>query len=116
MSDKRAGGIVASSFVAGLLLAAGIFAPRAWEPVPEPFFGLEDPASQPADGSPAPTTEVSPPSPRPERLAFNEPAAPTNSDVAMQAAAVAAREALAAAPPQPADAPAVPPPVSAPLE
>ena len=116
MSDKRAGGIVASSFVAGLLLAAGIFAPRAWEPVPEPFFGLEDPASQPADGSPAPTTVASPPSPRPERLAFNEPAAPTNADVAVQAAAVAAREALAAAPPKPADVPVTPPSASTPLE
>ena len=42
MSQKRAGGIFASSFVAGLLLAAAIFSPRAWEPVPGPYFGLED--------------------------------------------------------------------------
>ena len=42
MSEKRAGGIFASSFVAGLLLAAAIFSPRAWEPVPGPYFGLED--------------------------------------------------------------------------
>jgi hypothetical protein len=40
MSEKRAGGIFASSFVAGLLLAAAIFSPRAWEPVPGPYFGL----------------------------------------------------------------------------
>ena len=45
MSEKRAGGIFASSFVAGLLLAAAIFAPRAWEPVPGPYFGLDAPAS-----------------------------------------------------------------------
>jgi hypothetical protein len=42
MSEKRAGGILASSFVAGLLLAAAIFSPRAWDPVPGPYFGLED--------------------------------------------------------------------------
>jgi len=45
MSEKRAGGIFASSFVAGLLLAAAVFAPRAWEPVPAPYLGLEDPGS-----------------------------------------------------------------------
>ena len=45
MSETRAGGIFASSFVAGLLLAAAIFAPRAWEPVPGPSFVLRDPAS-----------------------------------------------------------------------
>ena len=45
MSETRAGGIFASSFVAGLLLAAAIFAPRAWEPVPGPSFVLKDPAS-----------------------------------------------------------------------
>lgn len=42
MADKKAGGIFASSFVAGCLLAAAIFSPRAWEPVPGPYFGLED--------------------------------------------------------------------------
>jgi DNA gyrase subunit A len=45
MSEKRAGGIFVSSFVAGLLLAAAVFAPRAWEPVPAPYLGLEDPGS-----------------------------------------------------------------------
>jgi hypothetical protein len=45
MSESRAGGIFASSFVAGLLLAAAIFAPRAWEPVPGPSFVLKDPVS-----------------------------------------------------------------------
>jgi hypothetical protein len=38
MSQQQAGGIVASSFIAGLLLTAAIFAPRAWQPVPEPFL------------------------------------------------------------------------------
>ena len=47
MADRRAGSIFASSFIAGLLLTAGIFAPRAWEPVPEPYFGLEEPAVEP---------------------------------------------------------------------
>ena len=45
MSQKRAGGIFASSFVAGVLLAAAIFSPRAWEPVPGPYFGLDDHAT-----------------------------------------------------------------------
>jgi hypothetical protein len=38
MSQQQAGGIVASSFIAGLLLTAAVFAPRAWQPVPEPFL------------------------------------------------------------------------------
>jgi hypothetical protein len=42
MSQKRAGGIFASSFIAGLLLAGAIYAPRAWEPVPGPYFGLDE--------------------------------------------------------------------------
>lgn len=99
MSDKRAGGIFASSFVAGLLLAAGIFAPRAWEPVPEPFFGLDEPAGPAAVDSALPTTFEARPARPPERLAYNEPAASSATDVAVQAAALAAREALAAAPP-----------------
>ena len=41
MSQKQAGGIVVSSFIAGLLFTAAIVAPSAWEPIPEPFFGLE---------------------------------------------------------------------------
>jgi hypothetical protein len=45
MSDKRAQGIVATSFLGGVLVAVAIFAPQAWEPVPEPFFGLEEPVS-----------------------------------------------------------------------
>lgn len=45
MSQKRAGGIFASSFIAGLLLAAAICAPRAWEPVPGPYFGLDEHAT-----------------------------------------------------------------------
>jgi hypothetical protein len=62
MSEKRAGGILASSFVAGLLLAAAIFSPRAWEPVPGPYFGLEDQtAAVPvtADGMEAAHAELS---------------------------------------------------------
>lgn len=43
MSDKQAKGIVATSFLGGVLVAVAIFAPQAWEPVPEPFFGLEEP-------------------------------------------------------------------------
>ncbi len=121
MSEKRAGGIVASSFVAGLLLAAGIFAPRAWEPVPEPFFGLEEPATDPTAGViivggareagaavATPTTGSQPGSgdvageagaahPA-ERLALHDRGGPAAPLVAIQAAAVAAREAVAAAP------------------
>ena len=48
MADKRAGGIFASALVAGVLLAGAVFAPRAWEPVPGPFFGLDDRAAAPA--------------------------------------------------------------------
>jgi len=91
MADKRARGIVASSFVAGLLLAAVVFAPRAWEPVPEPFFGLEDPPVTP------PPASAEPPA---ERLALNAQVSLVSSPAALQAAAVAAREALAAAPVQ----------------
>lgn len=102
MSDKRASGIVASSFVAGLLLAAGIFAPRAWEPIPEPFFGLDEPGSPaPAPAAVAAMPPMPQPAPhRPERLALNAPATAGSTDSALQAAAVAAREALAAAPPE----------------
>ncbi|MFM8804357.1 MAG: hypothetical protein ACKOK8_10680 [Planctomycetia bacterium] len=49
MSQKRAGGIFASSFIAGLLLAGAIYAPRAWEPVPGPYFGLDDRAATTGD-------------------------------------------------------------------
>jgi hypothetical protein len=91
MADKRARGIFASSFVAGLLLAAVVFAPRAWEPVPEPFFGLEDPPVTP------PPASAEPPA---ERLALNAQVSLVSSPAALQAAAVAAREALAAAPMQ----------------
>ena len=91
MADKRARGIVASSFVAGLLLAAVVFAPRAWDPVPEPFFGLDDPSITP------PPAPAEPPA---ERLALNAPVPLVTSPAALQAAAVAAREALAAAPVQ----------------
>ena len=122
MSEKRAGGIVASSFVAGLLLAAGIFAPRAWEPVPEPFFGLDEAAADSPPGlvivggargsdattasmPSAPQTAATPTvggrdgaAPSVERLAMNESGVATAPLVAIQAAAVAAREAVAAAP------------------
>ena len=46
MSEKQAGGIVVSSFIAGLIFAAALFAPHAWDPVPEPFFGLEEPLAE----------------------------------------------------------------------
>ena len=62
MSEKRAGGILASSFVAGLLLAAAIFSPRAWDPVPGPYFGLEDQTatkSHSTDGMEAAHAELS---------------------------------------------------------
>ena len=87
MADKQARGIVASSFVAGLLLAAVVFAPRAWEPVPEPFFGLDEPTI----AAPSPPARV-----RPERLALNDTVPLVSSPAAFQASAVAAREALAA--------------------
>ena len=51
MADKRVGGIFASSFIAGVLLAAAIVSPRAWEPVPGPYFGLDD-GARPAAGGP----------------------------------------------------------------
>lgn len=57
MADKRAGGIFLSSFVGGVLVTAAIFAPRAWEPVPEPFFGLEEPTEVAA---PLPRQDVAP--------------------------------------------------------
>ena len=41
MAPKHAGRIIGSAFIAGLLLATGI-AWRSWEPVPEPFFGLDN--------------------------------------------------------------------------
>ena len=40
MAPKHAGRIIGSAFIAGLLLATGITW-RSWEPVPEPFFGLD---------------------------------------------------------------------------
>lgn len=46
MSERRAGGIFASSFVAGSLVAAAMYAPSAWEPIPGPYFGLDEPAAQ----------------------------------------------------------------------
>lgn len=100
MADKRARGIVASSFVAGLLLAAVVFAPRAWEPVPEPFFGLDEQAQR---------LPPVPREPRAERLALNEPVPLVSSPEALQAAAIAAREALAAAPVRVAEDPVAPP-------
>ena len=91
MADKRAGSIVASSFVAGLLLTAGIFAPRAWEPVPEPFFGLEEPGMEtaaeqrPAVVQQPAQTPVQPPAAPFERLAMG----PGNSAAGIAAAAQA---------------------------
>ena len=120
MSDKRAGGIVASSFVAGLLLAAGIFAPRAWEPVPEPFFGLEEPGADPAPGvgiANAPTATGTIPN-RQETAAPAQPpltaiAKPVErlamGDASSAAAAAAAAQALAAQPQALAAQPQAPP-------
>jgi len=48
MSKQRTGGIFASSFVAGVLLAAAIYAPRAWEPIPGSSFEIDDRSA--ADG------------------------------------------------------------------
>jgi hypothetical protein len=93
MADARAKGIVAISFLGGILVAAAMVAPSVWEPIPEPFFGLEKPVpvaaplpQQPAIAvSPAPKTlppvgdlssmaaampAVVKPGPRPERLAL----------------------------------------------
>ncbi|MFM8634913.1 MAG: hypothetical protein ACKOEX_08910 [Planctomycetia bacterium] len=65
MADTRAKGIVAASFVGGLLLAAWVFAPDAWEPVPEPYFGLEEPveAATPLPRQAAAPLPKSPPTP-----------------------------------------------------
>lgn len=93
MADARAKGIVAIAFLGGVLLAAAMVVPSAWEPVPEPFFGLQEPVpvaaplpQQPAIAtSPAPKVTapvgdlasmaaampaVVKPGPRPERLAM----------------------------------------------
>jgi hypothetical protein len=93
MSDTRAKGIVATSFIGGVLVAIAIFAPRAWEPIPEPFFGLEEPVpvaaplpSQSTGPRPSAPTDETPvgdlaslaaampavvkPGPPPERLAL----------------------------------------------
>jgi len=56
MAENRAGGILMSSFVAGALLAAAVFAPSAWEPVPGPYFGLDEQAA----GNPAPAAAPDP--------------------------------------------------------
>lgn len=81
MADKRAGGIFLSSFVGGVLVTAAIFAPRAWEPVPEPFFGLEE------------KPEVA--APLPEPAAAAQPSATTGPE--LDAMAVAMRERAQAA-------------------
>jgi len=94
MADKRAGSIFATAFVGGLLVTAAIFSPRAWEPVPEPFFGLDEsvpvaaplPQQQPAPSLPAPSASADDleamaaamqararTAQRPERLAMNAP-------------------------------------------
>ena len=93
MADARAKGIVAISFLGGILLAAAMVAPGVWEPIPEPFFGLEGPVpvaaplpQQPAIAASMPPQESPPvgnlssmaaampavvkPGPRPERLAM----------------------------------------------
>jgi hypothetical protein len=88
MADRRAGGVIASSFLGGLFVTAAVFAPRAWEPVPEPFFGLEAPAvvaaplpdQPPAAAPPAPdaagleamAVAMRQRAQRPERLAMND--------------------------------------------
>lgn len=102
MADTRAKGIVATSFIGGLLLAAAISAPQAWEPVPEPFFGLDEPVEvaaplpiKPAAVAAAPEATITLPTPvgnlssmaaampavvrpgpPPERLALADPPAP----------------------------------------
>ena len=50
MSQKRIGGVavLSVSFIAGTLLAAFICVPTAWDPLPEPFFGLDGPVLIPA--------------------------------------------------------------------
>lgn len=76
MADKRAGGIFLTSFVGGVLVTAAIFAPRAWDPVPEPFFGLEE------------KPEVA--APLPEPTATTKPAEATERD--LETMAIAMRE------------------------
>ncbi len=79
MSEKRVGGIFASSFVAGLLLAAATLAPRAWEPVPGPSLCLDAPVALSAASGALP----------PERVASADASSP------------AAMAAIASALPQP---------------
>jgi hypothetical protein len=87
MADKRAKGVLVSSFLGGLLVAAAVFAPRAWEPVPEPFFGLEAPADVAAP--------LSTPQPAPDALTAPA-AAPTDTKATaapdLEAMAVAMRQ------------------------
>jgi hypothetical protein len=89
MADKRVGGIFASAFAAGMLLAVAIVAPHAWEPAAGPYFGLDDqppPAAggpvQLGDGIEAAHAELS--LRRRDRAAAPADAAPaaTSSDVA----------------------------------
>ena len=143
MADARAKGIVAISFLGGVLLAAALVVPGGWEPVPEPFFGLEEPVpvaaplpQQPAIATP-PSPQASPPvgdlssmaaampavvkpGPRPERLAL-APIPATAKELRSRQPAMAQ-----AVPPRPAEArpprPAPPPiaddastPISEPL-
>jgi hypothetical protein len=110
MAENRAGGILVSSFVAGALLAAAVFAPSAWEPVPGPYFGLDEQAA----GHPA---SAAAPDPGMEaahaELSARANAAPANAVPANAAPAnaVPASDASAAADPAaPAQFDDVPPP------
>lgn len=86
MAENRAGGILVSSFVAGALLAAAVFAPSAWEPVPGPYFGLDEQAA----GHPA---SAAAPDPGMEaahaELSARANAAPANAVPASDASAAA---------------------------
>ena len=104
MADRQAKGIVTVSFLAGIALAVCYVLQGAWEPVPQPFFGLEEPISvaaplpqQPRVSKPT-VVHLSPPvgnlssmaaampavvkpGPKPERLASATPHLSSHSGV-----------------------------------
>ncbi len=136
MADARAKGIVAVAFLGGVLLAAAMVVPAAWEPVPEPFFGLEEPVPVAAPLPQQPAIAVSPapkvtapvgdlssmaaampavvkPGPQPERLAM----APVPATAAeLQAREPAVAQAVPARPSErrPSEIPPPPPPAATP--
>jgi hypothetical protein len=93
MCDSRGAGVLATAFVAGVLCTAALTADGLRDPIPSPFFGLEEPPI-PDSVAPAVERQVD----EPQAIAVAAPRPPVGGFADMAAALARPPERLAVAP------------------